>query len=290
MEVIRYSSIPGFYDEVESFLLDQEDRAAIMLGSCRRLRDQLWGEEKPFLATVKQNGKVMLAAMLIPPNAMLLLEKEEADGVAAVPYLAEYLVIEDYAIHKIMSPKAVGKAFAEQYAKVNLLEEKVVVDLRLYILKSVIQPASLPGKLRLAAEKDMSFLPEWIRGMTEETNQLLTKGEAVEMAKARLESGSLFIWEADGRAVSMASKARPNIKGVSVNLVYTPKEWRGRGYASACVAALSEHLLSEGYEFCTLYTDLSNPTSNKIYQNIGYVPVCDYIELKFNQKIAEEPA
>ena len=290
MEVTRYSTIPAFYEEVESFLLSQEDRAGIMLGNCIRFRDKEWKEEKPLLATVKENGKIMLAAMLVPPYAMLLLEKEEADGIAAVPHLVEYLIKEDYAVHKIMSPKAVGKVFSEQWTKRNRLEEKVLMDLRLYTLKSVIQPAARPGKLRQASAEDMSFLPNWIRGMTEETNQLLTKSEAEEVAKTKLESGSLFIWEEDGRAISMASKTRPNVKGVSVNLVYTPKEWRGKGYASSLVAALSEHLLNEGYEFCTLYTDLANPTSNKIYQNIGYVPVCDYIELKFNQKRTETPA
>ena len=54
-----------------------------------------------------------------------------------------------------------------------------------------------------------------------------------------------------------------------------PPERRRHGYASACVAALSERLLSEGRRFCFLYTDLANPTSNAIYQKIGYQPVCD---------------
>jgi predicted GNAT family acetyltransferase len=65
---------------------------------------------------------------------------------------------------------------------------------------------------------------------------------------------------------------------VRVNYVYTPPELRGRGYASACVASLTEQLLDEGHALCCLYTDLSNPTSNKIYQASGYRPVCDAAE------------
>ncbi|WNB92199.1 GNAT family N-acetyltransferase [Bacillus sp. NEB1478] len=290
MKVTRYSSITAFYEDAETFLLSQEDRAAIMLGNTIRFKDKEWKEEEPFLATVKENGKIMLAAMLVPPYAMLLLEKEEAEGIAAVPYLIDYLIKEDYAIHKIVSPKMVGKAFSEQWTKKNSLEEKVLMDLRLYTLKSVIQPAASNGKLRQATADDLVFLTDWVKDMTAVTSQILTRTEAEELAKARIENGSLFIWEEGGRAVSMAAKARPNIRGVSVNLVYTPKEWRGKGYASALVAALSDRLLKEGYEFCTLYTDLANPTSNKIYQNIGYVPVCDYIELKFNQNGTEKPA
>lgn len=290
MEVTRYESIPAFYDEVEMFLLDQEDRAGLMLGNSIRFRDKVWEQETPLLATVKKDGNIMLAAMLIPPYALLLLEKDEADGVAAVPYLVEYLVKEDYAIHKVNSPKAVGKAFSEHWSAAYQLEEKVLMDLRLYTLKSVVQPAVRPGKLRKATTDDLVFLPQWIEEMTGEVNQLMTRDEAEEYAKTRVEDGFLFIWEAEGKAVSMASKTRPNIKGVAVNLVYTPKELRGKGYASACVAALSEYLLQEGYDFCSLFTDLANPTSNKIYQNIGFQPVCDYIEIKFNEKRAEQPA
>jgi len=59
--------------------------------------------------------------------------------------------------------------------------------------------------------------------------------------------------------------------------VYTPREWRRRGYATACVAALSKLLLQRGFEFCVLHTDLSNPTSNAIYTGIGYRPVRDFL-------------
>ena len=57
--------------------------------------------------------------------------------------------------------------------------------------------------------------------------------------------------------------------------MYTPPEQRGHGYASAATAALSQLLLERGRRFCFLFTDLANPTSNHIYQTIGYQPVCD---------------
>jgi hypothetical protein len=64
--------------------------------------------------------------------------------------------------------------------------------------------------------------------------------------------------------------------------VYTPAELRGRGYATACVATLSQQLLAEGYLFCTLFTDLSNPVSNHIYEKIGYTAVADFHEYYFD--------
>ncbi len=74
----------------------------------------------------------------------------------------------------------------------------------------------------------------------------------------------------------MAARARPTAHGIAVNAVYTPPEWRGRGYATSSVSQLSARLLEEGYEFCVLYTDLANPTSNAIYARIGYRGVRDF--------------
>ena len=70
-------------------------------------------------------------------------------------------------------------------------------------------------------------------------------------------------------------------RGVRINAVYTPPQSRRRGYASACVAALSQLLLGAGRQFCFLFTDLANPTSNRIYQQIGYRAVCDVDEYAF---------
>ena len=64
--------------------------------------------------------------------------------------------------------------------------------------------------------------------------------------------------------------------------MYTPPEYRRKGYASSCVAALSKTLLDKGYQYCFLFTDLANPTSNSIYQKIGYKPVCNVSNLKFD--------
>ena len=84
----------------------------------------------------------------------------------------------------------------------------------------------------------------------------------------------MYLW-ADGEPVAMAGTSGQTPNGARVGPVYTPPALRGRGYASACTAALSQLLLDEGRRFCFLYTDLSNPTSNKIYQAIGYRPVCN---------------
>ncbi|OGO56238.1 MAG: hypothetical protein A2Z32_12645 [Chloroflexi bacterium RBG_16_69_14] len=85
---------------------------------------------------------------------------------------------------------------------------------------------------------------------------------------------TLYLWD-DDRVVSMTGVGGPTPNGIRIGPVYTPPAVRGRGYASALVAAVSQAELDAGRRFCFLFTDLANPTSNHIYQAIGYEPVRD---------------
>jgi predicted GNAT family acetyltransferase len=70
--------------------------------------------------------------------------------------------------------------------------------------------------------------------------------------------------------------------GARIGPIYTPPELRRRGYASALTADLTQMLLYRGSRFCFLFTDLANPTSNSIYQQIGYRPVADVDQWSFS--------
>ncbi len=95
----------------------------------------------------------------------------------------------------------------------------------------------------------------------------------------------MYLWDDDG-PVSMCGASGETPNGIRVAPVYTPPGLRGRGYASACVAAVTQAQFDRGRRFCFLYTDLANPTSNKIYQAIGYEPVCDVDEYRFEARPA----
>ena len=89
------------------------------------------------------------------------------------------------------------------------------------------------------------------------------------------------LWEDEGEPVSATGFGSPTPNGSRIGPVYTPPERRGHGYASVLVAEVSQAQLDAGKRFCFLYTDLANPTSNKIYVDLGYERVCDSVELDF---------
>jgi predicted GNAT family acetyltransferase len=142
----------------------------------------------------------------------------------------------------------------------------------IYRLDRVEDVPMSPGELIQAREEHLDMLVEWMLGFSEATPQTWDREAAYQRARDRIADRSLYLWH-DGQPVSMAWRSRPAGRGITVTGVYTPPEFRRRGYATSCVASLSRTLLAEGYQFCTLYTDLANPTSNSVYQKIGYRPV-----------------
>ena len=93
--------------------------------------------------------------------------------------------------------------------------------------------------------------------------------------EAQISAGRFFLW-VDEKPVSMALISPPTGDSQMVGGVYTPPALRGKGYATSCVAKLSQRVLDSGVPSCRLFTDLANPTSNKIYARIGYHPVADF--------------
>jgi predicted GNAT family acetyltransferase len=149
---------------------------------------------------------------------------------------------------------------------------------RIYQLEKVNPIAPVTGRFRRARESDRRLLLDWMiafsveafEGTDPDVARLERNVESMLTSKIR----GAYIWD-DGQPVSFSAYGGPTPHGCRLGPVYTPPEYRGKGYASACVATLSQHLLDTGRKFVFLYTDLANPTSNHIYQVIGYNPVCD---------------
>lgn len=180
------------------------------------------------------------------------------------------------------------KVLAEAFMKASGRPYRAVMHQRIMRLDEVIHPQGVAGALRLATQDDFALLVVWMEAFYVEAlpHEAHSEDGARDLVQHYLDSPyhSLYLWEVAGEAVSMAGTARPSPHGKTVNAVYTPPQKRGNGYASACVAALSQTLLDGGYDFCCLFTDLANPISNRIYEHIGYYPVGDVDILHFEDQ------
>jgi RimJ/RimL family protein N-acetyltransferase len=152
--------------------------------------------------------------------------------------------------------------------------------MRLHRLATLVRPDPGPeGSARVAGEQDRGLLIEWFAAFAREVGE-----DARDQAAAvdeRLGYGGLTIWAAGGAAVSMAGITRIVSGTARVAPVYTPPALRARGYAGGVTAAVSQAALDAGAAEVVLYTDLANPTSNALYERLGYRPVEDRTVLSF---------
>jgi GNAT superfamily N-acetyltransferase len=162
---------------------------------------------------------------------------------------------------------------------------RVEFEQRIYALREVLPHRDTPGLARSARRSERSLILAWYRDFSQEALQDPSPDEdrIARDVDARLEGTGtgLLVWDDDG-PVSLAGWGGRTPNGIRIGPVYTPPAFRGRGYAGALVAALSSQCLAEGSRFCFLYTDLANPTSNRLYVELGYEPVCDSVQYAFD--------
>jgi predicted GNAT family acetyltransferase len=158
--------------------------------------------------------------------------------------------------------------------------------IRLYRLETLVRPNPGPeGEPRVADEQDRDLLVQWSRAFLYEVGDQAEDPPAE--VDGRLGYGGLTVWEAHGTPVSMAGITRVVHAMARVGAVYTPPGLRGRGYAGGVTTAVSQAALDAGAAEVVLYTDLANPTSNALYERLGFRPVEDRTQLSF--AAAESP-
>ena len=203
------------------------------------------------------------------------------DAGGFIPQLVSDILDSPWDLPDVHGESRYALQFAEEWAAQTGGSFEKVMDMRIYVLHQVTLPQNVPGEFTQATMADHELVAEWLHGFeTEALNEDRSEERLRKAAETQIGRGDWYIWRVEGRPVSMCMRTRPTRTGISVSGVFTPPELRGRGYASACVASLSQLLLDEGYNFTSLFTDLSNPTSNSIYMRIGYQPLADFDKYK----------
>jgi hypothetical protein len=272
MELTRHESADDFLAHGGEFLGAREAEHNLILGLCSRLRvaPSMYGE-RPYFAVVEAGGRVVGATMRTPPHNLIL---SELDDLAAVDPLVEDARAQFGSLPGVVGPKQAVARFAAAWPAGARLE----VAQRVFRADHVAAPTGVSGRMRDYERADRALAAEWMDAFVEEALPEPPPESSEEFVDRREEDadGGLVLWEDQGGAVSLAGYGGRTPNGIRIGPVYTPPQLRGHGYASALTAAITQRLLDGGLRFCFLFTDLSNPTSNSIYQRIGYEPVSDF--------------
>ena len=145
---------------------------------------------------------------------------------------------------------------------------------RIYALRGAPGPVTAKGQFRPVSPKDAAVVADWVLAFIDEAVPHDPK-PGRDKLEQEVVSQPYFLWECDGRPVSMAKIAREHRDFATISLVYTPPDLRGRGYASAVTAGVAVAAMKRGKTMTCLYADLRNPASNRVYTNIGFEVECD---------------
>lgn len=272
LRVVSPNTPAAFLDLALPLLVEDEAANCLPIGLATSLRDEPGLYDAAFFWVVIDGDGTPVAAALRTPPHNLVLSKERAKG--AVEHLAD--VIEK--APGVVGPRPEIARFIETRIARTRESARVVLAEAIHTLEILVPAPVVSGALGDVTEPDKELVVEWLLAFA--TEAAGDRDPDRDARRAWLDhrlgssTGGVALWRLpDGRPVSLAGYGGATPNGIRIGPVYTPPTERGNGYASALVSALTARLLRK-HRFCFLFTDLANPTANKLYAQLGYRQVC----------------
>jgi len=271
------SDAGGFLDVAAGFLAENEAENTVVLGAALRCRRK--PKRDAVMAAVRDGDVVRLAALMLPPHPLAL----SAGHPEAIPYLVEALREACIRPPGVSGIEPMAERFAARWRSRERPAAEAEMRTILYRAHRIAAPANVAGELRAAVDDDLEWLAAWQVRFAEQAG-LSAADRAADMGAvtaARVARREMFLWAVGGRPVASAAFVPTTPAGDAgrINAVFTREEERGKGYASACVAALSRRLLARGWRYCLIFADRDNPTTTRIYPRLGYQEVAGFATL-----------
>jgi predicted GNAT family acetyltransferase len=283
MKSSTIQSAQEFLEVAGDRLLTDEIRHNLTFGIAERISQNahVFGADDPWFITVEDREQICATAIRTPPHRVIL-SYFSGDLARVSSELAVSIHRLDPIIPGVVGDKEIAESFTQRWCASYSSEVQNRVAQRIYQLTALVEPEYAEGRLRQAIIDDAEIVITWAAAFHEEAVGDVLPRDHYQRYRERIQQGDIYLWD-NAAPMSMAARTRPTRSGISIGGVYTPPENRNRGYATSCVAALCKRLLPN-YDFCVLYTDLSNPTSNSIYQKIGFREYCDSVQYSYAQQ------
>jgi GNAT superfamily N-acetyltransferase len=280
MRATFHQTAKRFLGAAEGFLLSDPLSTNVVAVLAGRIAAEAQPRSDDYLwATVEDDdGRVLGVAMHTPPHGLFV--SRMPAGAAAV--LAGALADAGRALPGVNGAVSAIAPFAGAWAALTGQASTVVTAMRMYQLGELARPSGVPGRPAVAAAPaDVALAASWFGAFHDEAQPRAPVEDWRALAERRVAAGEVHLWHDGGAPVAVAAVSAPAAGVARVGPVYTPAGQRRRGYGAAVTAEATAAALTGGAEHVTLYTDLANPTSNSIYQAIGYRPDHDAEERTF---------
>ena len=233
---------------------------AVLRGERPAGDDALW-------VVVSDGGRVVGAAMHTPPYHLALPRLPAGAAAAIAVSVLDAGHTPGGAIGVIPSVAEFVEAWTGRTGGTSQL----LMAMRLYRLEKLVAPVAISGTARLAEDGDRALVTRWLDQFHREADPGRPGDPIATVVERRLAARQLWLWCEGTTPVAMAGHSATASGIARVGPVYTPPEHRRQGFGAAVTAAATQATLVAGATHVVLYTDLANPTSNSIYQAIGYL-------------------
>lgn len=279
MKLNRFQDAKEFCDRSQKYLLEKEFIHSLPLRIWQILIDNpKTYQESPYLATVEKDNIIVAVALKTPYRNLIL---SEARDLAALEKIAVDIYKNSPEIPGVTGLEKEIQTFAKIWQNLTGQSYKISMHLRIHKLEKVQPVNKAKGNLRLANYSDRDLFISLTKAFYQEAAGGIPPNINKDVDRY-LNEQLFYLWEDNNKIVSIANASPVTPNSINIGLVYTPPEYRRKGYATSMVAELSKILLDRGFKYCLLFTDLANPTSNHIYRKIGYQPVSDWNEYSFS--------
>jgi ribosomal protein S18 acetylase RimI-like enzyme len=227
------------------------------------------------------SGTVRAACCAQPPRALTLSAgmPERAAKELAPAWLAAGRALPAGVFGRLETAEAIAADFAARAGVGYRLRPKHAM--RLFALREPSPPDPAPrGEARRPTLDDLHLLTRCDAAFLEDCG-VPAGGDRTPYVRAGIEEGRETLWVVGGVPVATAKYLTVVAGSSRITGVYTPPEHRRHGYAAAVTWAATQAAAAAGATEVLLHTDLSNPTSNGVYQRLGYRPIHDVSEFEF---------
>jgi predicted GNAT family acetyltransferase len=276
MEISRFDDAAAFLDHAGPFLRTNAIDNNVMLGIAGRLIDT--PQDDAVMVTIDHGGTPCLAGLMTPPWRLIVSTGPDA----AIPHLVDATLENGARPTGVVGLSVMAERFTAAWCEVTSETSAPETGMNLYIATQATLPVDVSGQMWVAGTDDTEWLADaYVNFAIDIDANHAERDGSRESAEAAIRRGDACLWDVDGGPVSMACYTRMAPEGARVGPVYTPPGQRGKGYASAAVAALTAHLLDDGAGWCTIFADAENTTTNTMYRRIGYKERGTYREYDF---------
>ncbi len=271
MEIKEYRSAIMFLEEHESILLEREAVSQLILYDAYQNSDHIACDQCLFGAVLEEAVVQLIFCNVYPYNLVIYTAKTDHVD-KEVQLLADYIIDNEIVINGLNARNDVCQHFMEHYKKMTDSKFIERMEMDIMEIRSINEMKYTEGISRPALPGEIKLITDWmIQYQINTMDTEMDYEDALNKVTNFVRDKKVHLFETEEKGiVSMAIAARQLAHGIAISYIYTPEEFRGKGYAAANIYYVSKHYLENGNEFCSLFTDKNNPVLNRAYEKIGY--------------------